>query len=56
MDITMCANKTCPDAERCLRKQGKPSGWQSYGYFTLDENGHCEGFIEMEGKDEANKV
>ena len=46
MDITMCVNSKCPDAESCLRKQGKPSDYQSYGYYTRDEKG-CEGFIEF---------
>lgn len=44
-DISMCANKDCPLKENCYRFTAKPSEYQSYAEFQIDdESGECSGF------------
>lgn len=49
-DISMCANKDCPLKENCYRFTAKPSEYQSYVEFQIDdESGECSGFWDNFG-------
>ncbi len=50
-DITMCLNHACTQREKCFRYKAKPKQ-QRQAYFlddTLDQDGTCEFFWEMQG-------
>lgn len=50
MDISLCLNKECIKRLRCLRATAKPNKFrQSYTSFKINEDGHCEWFIDNKG-------
>lgn len=46
-DISMCANKECPSANKCYRFMVKPTEYrQAYMEFKPDSTGKCEAYSE----------
>ena len=43
----MCLNHECHLAKECYRHEAKPSEWQSYSHFRLDEVGECNHFLPI---------
>jgi len=52
-DMTICGNKDCPAAGRCLRATAAPGFWQSYAYWypRLSEKFQCDGYISNNKKE-----
>ena len=48
-DISKCSNSKCPRRYGCYRVTAKDGIWQSYSYFTPEENGDCAWFIPING-------
>lgn len=47
-DISMCADKDCPQREKCFRYRAEPNDYQSYSAFKYD--GGCEKRFELAKK------
>lgn len=50
-DISICTNKECDLAKKCLRQNVKPSNInQSYTFFDKKKDVNCEFFIEIKNR------